>query len=76
MSSILFGYTMVPNIEQDYILHLGYSILCRSITRFSHKKSFLIYPQDPLHHVLGTRHFLLLRLLWSLHAPTQCGMGS
>ena len=27
MSSILFGDAMVPNIEHDYILLLGYSIL-------------------------------------------------
>ena len=27
LSSILFGDTMVPNIEQDYILLLGYSFL-------------------------------------------------
>ena len=27
MSSILFGDIMVPNIEQDYNLLLGYSIL-------------------------------------------------
>ena len=27
LSSILFADTMVPNIEEDYILLLGYSIL-------------------------------------------------
>ena len=27
MSSVLFGDTMVPNIEEDYFLLLGYSIL-------------------------------------------------
>ena len=32
---------MVPNIEQDYILLLGYSILYREyyLTRFNHQKS-------------------------------------
>ena len=31
MSSILFGDTMVPIIEQDYILLLGYSFYIRDI---------------------------------------------
>ena len=40
MSSILFGDTMVPNIEEDYILLLGYSILYKKyyLTRFNHQK--------------------------------------
>ena len=40
LSSILFGDTMVPNIEYDYILLLGYSILYKEydLTGFSHKK--------------------------------------
>ena len=41
LSSILFGGTMVPNIEQDYILLLGYSILYKeyNLTRFNHQKN-------------------------------------
>ena len=41
MSSILFGDTMVPIIEQDYILLLGYSILYREyyLTGFNHQKN-------------------------------------
>ena len=31
LSSILFGCIMVPNIESDYILLLGYSIYIRNI---------------------------------------------
>ena len=40
VSSVLFGDTMVPNIEQDYILHLGYSVLYKeyNLTRFNHQK--------------------------------------
>ena len=40
VSSILFGDTMVPNIEQDYILLLGYSILYKeyNLTGFNHQK--------------------------------------
>ena len=39
-SSILFGDTMVPNIEQDSILPLGYSILYKesNLTRFNHQQ--------------------------------------
>ena len=39
--SILFGDTMVLNIEEDYILLLGYSILYKeyNLTRFNHQKS-------------------------------------
>ena len=38
---VLFGDTMVPSIEQDYILHLGYSILYKeyNLTRFNHQKN-------------------------------------
>ena len=41
MSSILFGDTMVPIIEEDSILLLGYSMLYEenNLTRFNHKKS-------------------------------------
>ena len=40
MSSSLFGDTMVPNIELDYLLLLGYSILHKehNLTRFNHQK--------------------------------------
>ena len=40
MSSILFGDTIVPIIEKDYILLLGYSMLCEeyNLTGFNHKK--------------------------------------
>ena len=40
-SSILFGDTMVANIEKDYILLLGYSILYKeyNLTRFNHQKN-------------------------------------
>ena len=44
MSSILFGGTMVPIIEQDYILLFGYSILNKEyhltgfITEFNNQK--------------------------------------
>ena len=34
----LFGDTMVPNIELDYILLLGYSISYKDI-RFNHQKN-------------------------------------
>ena len=38
LSSILFGDTMAPNIEQDSILFLGYSILYKeyNLTRSNH----------------------------------------
>ena len=41
MRSILYGGTMVPIIEQDYILLLGYSILYKEciFTRFNHQKT-------------------------------------
>ena len=41
LSSILFGDTMVPNIQQDYILLLGYSFLYKeyNLTRFNHQKN-------------------------------------
>ena len=41
LSSTLFGDTTVPNIEQDYILLLGYSILYKEyyLTRFNHQKN-------------------------------------
>ena len=41
MNSILFGDTMVPNIEYDSILLLGYSILYKEyhLTRFNHQKN-------------------------------------
>ena len=41
MSSNLFGDTMVPIIEYDYILLLGYSILYNEyyLTGFNHKKN-------------------------------------
>ena len=41
MSSILFGDTMVPKKEEDYILLLGYSTLHKEhyLTRFSHQKN-------------------------------------
>ena len=42
--SILFGDTMVPNIESDSILLLGYSILYKeyNLTRFNHPKKTLL----------------------------------
>ena len=44
VSSILFGDTMVPNIEQDSVLLLGYSILYKenNLTVFNHKKTLLM----------------------------------
>ena len=41
MSSILFGDTMVPIIQQDYILLWGYIILYTEyyLTRFNHRKN-------------------------------------
>ena len=44
MSSILFGATMVPNIESDDILLLGYSILYKeyNLTTFNYQKTLLI----------------------------------
>ena len=43
MSSIFLGDTMVPNIEQDDILLLGYSVLYKeyNLTRFNHQKTLL-----------------------------------
>ena len=40
MSSSLFRDTMVPNMEYDSILLLGYSILLKeyNLTRFNHQK--------------------------------------
>ena len=42
-SSILFGDTLVPNIELDHILFLGCSILFKEyyLTGFNHKKTLL-----------------------------------
>ena len=39
--SILFGDTMVPNIEYDYVLLLGYGMLYREeyLTGFNHQKN-------------------------------------
>ena len=39
--SILFGDTLVPNIEYEYTPFLGYSILYKeyNLTRFHHQKS-------------------------------------
>ena len=41
LSIVLVGDTMVPNIEQDYILLLGYSILYKEydLTRVNHQKN-------------------------------------
>ena len=41
---ILFGDTVVPNQEQDYILLLGYSILYKeyNLTWHKHKKHTLL----------------------------------
>ena len=41
LGSILFGDTMVPIIEYDSILLLGYSILYKEyyLTRFNHQKN-------------------------------------
>ena len=41
LSRILFG-DMVPNIDQDYILLLGYSASYKeyNLTRFNHKKNY------------------------------------
>ena len=40
LSSILFGDIKVPNMEQDFILLLGYSILYQEyyLTRFNHQR--------------------------------------
>ena len=45
VSSILFGDTMVPVIELDYILLLGYHILYKeyNLTRFNHNKTLLTW---------------------------------
>ena len=42
-SSLLFGDTMVPNLEEDSIVLLGYSILYKEYdrTRFNHQKARL-----------------------------------
>ena len=55
MGSILFGDTMVPIIEQDNILLLGYSILYKeyNLTGFNHQKNathivFLLMPGAPV----------------------------
>ena len=49
LSSILFGGFMVPNIESDYILLLGYSILYKeyNLTGFSHQKNATTFGQIP-----------------------------
>ena len=41
LSSIWFGGTMVPKIELDYILRLGYSIFYKeyNLTGFNHQKN-------------------------------------
>ena len=41
MPSSLFEATMVPIIEEEYILLLGYSILYKgyNLTRFNHQKN-------------------------------------
>ena len=41
LCSILVGDTMVPKIEEDHILLLGYSILYKEyyLTRFNHKET-------------------------------------
>ena len=43
LGGILFGDSMVPNIEEDYILLLGYSILYKeyNLTRFNQKQTLL-----------------------------------
>ena len=45
MSSILFGDTMVPNIEQDYILLLGIVFYIRNdiLLGLTTKKTLLIW---------------------------------
>ena len=52
MSSILFGDTMEPIMESEYILLLGYSILCKenNLTGLNHPKTLLkwILPNKPL----------------------------
>ena len=49
-SSILFGDTMVPMIEEEYIPLLGYSILYKeyNLTRFNHQKTLLSRVQPAL----------------------------
>ena len=41
MSSILFGDIMVPNIEYDYLLLLGYSMIYKedNLTGLNHQKN-------------------------------------
>ena len=41
MSSMLFGDTMVPNLEEDYIILLGYSVLYEEyyLTGFNHHEA-------------------------------------
>ena len=48
MSSIEFGDTMVPNIEQDSILLWGYSILHKehALARFNHQKKRYSYAAE------------------------------
>ena len=47
MSSILFGDIMVPNIEYDYLLLLGYSMIYKedNLTEFKHQKTLLTCPE-------------------------------
>ena len=49
MSSILFGDTLVPNTEKDYILLLEYRILYKEhyLTRFTHQKKHYSYELSP-----------------------------
>ena len=62
MSSVLFGDTMVPNIEKDSILLLGYSILYKgyNLTGSNHQKNATQMEKN-MDHELGTgfmmRHF-------------------
>ena len=52
LSSVLFGDTMVPNIEYDYILLLGYSILYKEYSLTSTtKKSFSFEVVGPRVHL-------------------------
>ena len=48
LSSISFGDTMVPNIEQDYILLLGKSILHKEydLTKFNHQHKHYSYERS------------------------------
>ena len=78
MSSILFGDTMVPNIEYDGILLLGYSLLYKeyNLTSFNHQKTLLTLqsmaavpdcePVESLSVPVGIQVYKYSNLHWAL----------